>query len=164
MTHMHRYSAVKWTGLVAIAALAACSSKTPSADEALQRDLNLANGAMLDLAPQGGQKTQVVSAVERSPESSQRPSTTERRQTPKRVPNAAERDVTPTPEPAADVVDVAVAPAEEPTPAPTPAVVPVIAAPPPPAPLPRPAATPQRRGGYKTVGDVIRNAPFPVNP
>ena len=33
-----------------------------------------------------------------------------------------------------------------------------------PAPVVRPAVTPAPRGGYKTMGEIIRKAPFPINP
>src|SRR5689334_3745261 len=50
---------------VALAALAACNKTAPTSDAALQRDLELARGQGLELAPQGG--TKIVSANELLP-------------------------------------------------------------------------------------------------
>jgi hypothetical protein len=52
------------------------------------------------------------------------------------------------PQPKAEAVAVVPAPAPQPTAAPS----------------PTPTPTPQRKGGYATMGDIMRNAPFPINP
>ena len=154
-------------GLVALAAVAACSPAPAAEDASLQRDLDLAKGASMELAPQAASETQIVSAIERAPEAIVRPTTSERRPLPRRAPNAPRQEPVPTPSPEADVVAVAEEPSPEvaPTPAPTPsAPAPAADVVPTPRPTPPPAATPSRRGGYKSVGEVIRNAPFPINP
>ena len=143
------------TALVGLALFAACAkpSSTASTDSALQRDLDRAGATGVDLASGGGARTDVVSAVERTGGG-----TAVRARTPVRAaakPSSTQATVaaipaTPSPqEPAAQVV-----------------VVPNDTAPAPiAAPRPRPAQqTPGRRGPYKSVGDVIRNAPFPINP
>ena len=147
-----------------LAGAVACSSKasTPTLASDLQGDLEAAKSSSVDLANEGARRTQVVSAEEltggavaRAPQSAPKaaPRTAAPRATPNRTPSH-----TPTPAPAAPTVVQA--------PAPVPPVVDAdTLAPIEPRPAPsRPAATPSRRGGYKSVGDVIRDAPFPINP
>ena len=143
------------TALVGLALVAACAkpSSTATADSALQRDLDRAAATGVDLASRGGTGTDVVSAVERTGGG-----TAVRTRTP--VHTAAK--------PSTTQATVAAVPATPPPQAPAPqvVVVPDDTAPAPvAAPRPRPAQqTPGRRGPYKSVGDVIRNAPFPINP
>lgn len=107
---------------------------SPSVDESLKRDLEAASAGSIELAPSGGQK--VVSAIELAPQS--KPVVTSTRRVP--APAPTRRPQIPQ--------DSAVTNSE-------PAAV-------------RPSTTPQVSppppGGYKTVGEVIRNAPFPIKP
>jgi hypothetical protein len=137
-----------------------------SPDPSLAADLALARGeSSLELAPATGQRLQVVSAIEQTeatPEPAPAPRKTPpapRTPRPEKVEHRPEV-VTPT--------DVAAAePAPEPSqPVQEVAVEPTVSAP---APSPDhiPAPAPQRgtkRGGWWTTADVIRNAPFPINP
>ena len=149
--------------LVSALALGACSSSSPDqplADD-LQRDLAMTAGTAVELAPKAGGQ-QVVSDIESAPAAPQ-PRTSQKapQHSPTPAPQAAPvpvlADVTPEPE--------VEAPAPEPTPTPAPeaekAPVPVIGAGRP-APVPTQHKAP--RGGWKTPGEIIRNAPFPINP
>ena len=119
---------------VALVAVVACGQQS-SGDAALKADLESAAAATIEMAPRGN-GTQVVSAIE-----SKNP--TQPRVTPVRQVRAPAR----TPKPETPQVTQASAPEPAATrPASTPAV-----SPPPP-------------GGYKTMGEVIRNAPFPIKP
>lgn len=125
---------------VALAALAACNRAAPTSDAALQRDLDLARGQGLELAPQGG--TKLVSANELLPAGNRR------RTTSTLARRATVTLATPAPQPTASH-DSAVA--EAPVPAlPRPDAQKAVNAPPP--------------GGYKSMGEIIRRAPFPINP
>lgn len=149
--------------LLAAGALA-CSGKSSSAPLAndLLGDLEAAKSSSIELANEGPRRTQVVSAEELTGRAPAR--------APERAPQAAPRTAAPrkvtpsrapTPAPAASPApSIDVAPAPE-TPAASPDPLPPIE--PRPAPS-RPAPTPSRHGGYKSVGDVIRDAPFPINP
>ena len=149
--------------LVTALVLGACSRSTPEqplADD-LQRDLAMTAGTAVELAPKSGGQ-QVVSAIESAPAVPQpRPVSKAPRRSPTPAPQAAPAPVLAdaTPEPEVE----APAPAPTPTPEPTEVKVPqpVVGA-------GRPAAAPSPRrapaGGWKTPGEVIRNAPFPINP
>ena len=133
-------------GLLALEALAACAgdSAPVQADADLKRDLQLASSEQgIELLPSASQ-TQVVSAIEQTGTATTAPSPTKAR-----VPQPKPRRVAPKPRNAA----VASPRVEQPAPRPTPRPVfdaNVISPPPP--------------GGYKTVDEVIRNAPFPIKP
>ena len=161
-------------GVFALFAAAACQSKK-SSDDVLTRELDSASGNQAGLLPMSG-GTDVVSAIERVP----KPSTM------KVVPEIGAKQrtriavISPTPtviqtvpqtvlNPKGDVkvgVDT------------TMSEIPVAAIPqqggigsgdhfPSPAhhPEPRRGSEPgRRRGGYPSTGDIIRNAPFPINP
>lgn len=139
--------------LLVAAAVTACGrqSSSPAMDEALQADLQAASSATIELAPRAP-ATSVVSAIE-----SRQP--TQPRVAPVR------RATGPAPEPEPQVSERATAlpratqpetrqptrTAETNEPVATrPATTPAVQPPPP--------------GGYKTVGEVIRNAPFPIKP
>ena len=118
----------------AFVALVACGQQS-TVDAALKADLESAATTTMELAPRGT-GTQVVSAIE-----SKQP--TQPRVTPVRQVKAPAR--TPRPE------TPQVTQASSPEPAATrPATTPAVSPPPP--------------GGYKTMGEVIRNAPFPIKP
>src|SRR5690348_2960505 len=138
---------------IGLAALAACGRSTPSTDAGLQRDLDLAKGQGLELAPQGSARS-TLSADELAPAGNRVKSTAPQvakapappRATPARSePQVAERQ---TPAPEAPIKQsrdsvVATAPATQ-----------------------RPSAgaiSPPPPGGYKTMGELIRKAPFPIN-
>ncbi|HYC51138.1 MAG TPA: hypothetical protein VEB19_08530 [Gemmatimonadaceae bacterium] len=120
--------------LAALAALVACGQQS-TVDDALRADLDAASTATIEMAPRG-QGTQVVSPIE-----SKRP--TQPQVTPVREVKAPART------PRREVPQVTQAAAPEPT-ATRPATTPAVSPPPP--------------GGYKSVGEVIRNAPFPIKP
>jgi hypothetical protein len=135
--------------LAALASLAACSgdSVTDQAREALERDLELASGAGIELVPNAA-STQVVSAVEQMGTAQPAPSPTKARTPvarpkPRRVAPQARvlRSPSPAPRPERQV--------ERPSPQPV---------------FGRDVISPPPPGGYKTVDEVIRGAPFPIKP
>lgn len=156
--------------VVALLGVAACNSAS-AADKSLSHDLDLAVSSTataptgLSLAPSAG-RTDVISSVERTPEAAPapKPSAPQRSVVHQSAPHivhhsalAASAPVTATP--------IAVAPIVAPAPAPSPvAVAPVPTSEATPAPRPTPTRQAEPRGGYRSVGDVIRNAPFPINP
>lgn len=150
--------------VLAAATLAACgrgATEQPLADD-LQRDLDMAGGTAVELAPRSGAQ-QVVSAIEATP-AGQKPQAVSRAPGPKPTPRAPQQAAAPV----VAAADAAPTP-EATTPAPEPAPVPKaqstdeapVVAPRPTAPQPQRKAP---RGGWWGTGDVIRNAPFPVNP
>jgi hypothetical protein len=136
-------------GLAALAGLAACGGKSApvQASGDLQRDLELASSQQgIELLP-AGPRTSVVSAVEQTgvAEPAQAPTRVKApRPTPRRV--APQARVVRRPPPAPRTPQ-----AEQPAPRPRPTFDANVISPPPP-------------GGYKTVDEVIRNAPFPIKP
>jgi hypothetical protein len=162
MLSMQRHLSLA-AGLVAMLAAAACQSKK-SSDDALSRELDSASGSSGLLPMAGG--TDVVSAIERSPTAKKNPVVAH--------PQSAQRTTQKAPQPTTTVAEQAPDPAPaEPTPAPigtaTPAQSPNsgVALPRPESGnhYPNPARHPQpRRGGYPSTGDIIRRAPFPINP
>ncbi len=139
------------TGLTvaAVTGVAACNAPaTPSSD--LNRDLDAASStsSSLTLAPTSGRQD-IVSAVERVPEARRTPAPSQQQV----VAHNAPPPVVTAPQIAAPPQAVAVAPA--------------IVTPPPSAASPSPRPTPVQqapRGGYKTEAEVVRNAPFPIQP
>jgi hypothetical protein len=140
---------------IGLAALAGCGRTAPSTDAGLQRDLDLAKGQGLELVPQGSARS-TLSADELSPAGNHARSTAQqpsKARAPREAAPAPQQRVAerPTPQPQA------------PTPQPHDSVV---------ATAPVPAATrpsagaisPPPPGGYKTMGELIRKAPFPINP
>ena len=149
--------------LASALALGACSSSSPDqplADD-LQRDLAMTAGTAVELAPKAGGQ-QVVSAIESAPAAPQ----------PRTVQKAPTHSPTPAPEvaPAPVLADVTPEPeVEAPAPVPTPTPEPAAEKAPVPAvgagrPAPVPSTRKAPRGGWKTPGEIIRNAPFPINP
>jgi hypothetical protein len=141
--------------VVGLAGLAACSRSAPTGDARLQRDLDLARGQGLELAPQGNARA-TLSADELIPAGNQKRvslarAPSQRREEPAAVNHApvteAPRTVAETPAPSAPARDSAI----EPAPATQrPSAAGAISPPPP--------------GGYKSMGEIIRKAPFPINP
>jgi hypothetical protein len=137
-------------------ALAACSrSSEPVLSEDLKRDLAKAGGSDVQLAGSSANRLDVVSAAERTHGAVAAPKSP----TVARAPSAAHgsraavrsaRPVTP-----------AVAQPSPRTEAPAPEPVPSVGRPR----APRAPSTQQEPpGGWRTPGEVIRNAPFPINP
>jgi hypothetical protein len=126
---------------VSVLLLAACS-RTSEVDADLKRDLEAASAGSIELAP-SGTKTNVVSAIE-SKQPQVQPRVTPVRQTkaPAKTPKPEMPQVTQTGTPAAAV---STEPAAQ-------------------RPLPASSVQPAPPGGYKTMGQVIRQAPFPINP
>ena len=139
--------------LAALLGTAACRSPAKP-DAALLNDLDQASAVGIEMAPSAN-GTQVVSAIEAVPSATKRTATPQRvarQPAPRKAPSPQRA---PTPEPQVAAHDDAPAPTPEPvvtTPAPTP------------RPTPAPQPTPTRRGRVWSTGDVIRNAPFPINP
>ena len=140
---------------ISLSALAACGRSATTGDAALQRDLDLAKGQGIELAPQP--HTAMLSADEllpagnRSRAAVQRPTATHRTPAAPAVTSeskVAESRAPETAAPKAPVRDSAVAVA--PAPATNRPGADAISPPPP--------------GGYKTMGELIRKAPFPINP
>jgi hypothetical protein len=147
---------VMLAGLVAAISLAACS-RSGSAPIDLGSELDAATGDTSGLLPNRG-GLQYVSAIERTPGAVPAAAAPVKRPTPtpRARPEPVKAPVTKAPAPVAE--EVVVAPAPAPTPAPAAQPAPTA------APTPTPTPTPHRRGGYSNMGDIIRNAPFPINP
>lgn len=128
----------KLIGSVLVATIVtACGRQSASPmDEALQADLQAATASTIELAPRA-QGTKVVSAIE-----SRQPTQ------PKVAPVRRVTGPAPQPEPETRQ-PTRTAETNEPT-ATRPTTTPAVQPPPP--------------GGYKTVNEVIRNAPFPIKP
>ena len=155
-------------GTFALAALAACShsAEQPALSDDLKQDLAKAGGGDVQLAGAAtAPKIEIVSATERGKSATPAP----RASTVSRAPSASRG----TKAVVKSVKHDAPAPAEPTIRAEEPAPVEVKQAPPEPEPVParagRPAAprpSTQREppGGWRTPGQIIRNAPFPINP
>lgn len=159
-TSQRRFRAIA-AGL-ALLGVGACEKASPRpATDDLSHDLAIAgaNGANNDLAlsPAAG-RTDVVSSIERMPTGTPKPAPS--RKAPVQAPRAP---VAPVPQPAPSPAPV-VAPTPAPTPAPAATPAPAQDAPVIVTPRPAPRPTERKPGGYKSIGDVIREAPFPINP
>lgn len=142
---MRRYIYRRMAPIAAAVALAACSGK-PAVDDQLRQDLEAASAGAIELAPMGN-GTKVVSGVEQVRRETPRPTAPR----PKAPPVESER----------------VAESQDPAPTPEPRVVqqaPVNNEPTATRPTSAPRVQPAPPGGYKTVDEVIRNAPFPIKP
>ncbi len=178
-----RHAPLRAAALVAAVFVAACGGHSSNGDDTLRRDLDAASGDGLALAPRGSQ-TQVVSALELGGAKRATPTGAPARASAPaapqclaaRAPAAAPRIVErvryidrvverrPAPEPEA----VAAAPAPAPEPAPVASEPAPVAAPSPGSRhLPEPVDGRVRGDRHRRpwdMGDVIRNAPFPINP
>jgi len=149
-----------------LAAAAACSrsAEQPALSSDLEQDLAKAGGANVQLAGSSMNRVDVVSASERV----ESPVPTPKAKSVSRAPNA-NRGVRAPVKSARKERPAAATPAPE-APEPAPAEQPRVAREPEPTPAPQgrpqpfPARQPEPRGGWKTPGEVIRNAPFPINP
>jgi hypothetical protein len=134
---------------------AACSKPaTPPSDDLTQDLAQVTAHNDLALSPVSTNRTDVVSAVERAPVTTPTPSPSQKVTTFRRSPRATE---------AAPVPVTAPSPNETVTeshdvPAPSREAPPTV--------QPRPTArpTPEPSGGWKTPSEIIRDAPFPINP
>jgi len=119
----------------ALAGLALAACKSkPEMDEQMRQDLQSASTSTLELAP-AGQGLKVVSSIEQVPQAQPKPQVSSKPAPQKRAPRPTEKVADQT-EPAATV----------------------------PKRLPASSVSPPPPGGYKGLGDVIRNAPFPIKP
>jgi hypothetical protein len=156
-----------------VAGTMACSGKwdgPPTLAGDLQGDLDAAAGSSVQLAGEdNSRRTRVVSAEEltgtapapRAPQTASRATPRSASSSSRSISAPAIRSAGRTPAPAA----APAAPSVVTLPTPEPMVNPDTLAPIVPRPTPsQPAGTPSRRGGYKSVSDVIRDAPFPINP
>ncbi|HET9682928.1 MAG TPA: hypothetical protein VFP15_02430, partial [Gemmatimonadaceae bacterium] len=151
---------------MAFAALAGCSrtSESPTLSDDLKQDLAHAGAADVQLAGSTGQRLEVVSAAERTdgavaapraPTRSRAASATRGGSAPSRSPRR-ETPAAAQPAPRATQTVTAEAP---PTPTPAPQAAPSQARPQ----APQPSTQRMPAGGWKTEGEVFRNAPFPIN-
>lgn len=125
------------------AGLLACSS-SPEMDEALRKDLEAAAPSAIELAP-NAPGTKIVSAIESKRPAQPRVAPVRQTRAPTNNPRAEAPDVAQSGRPQADNNEPA---ATRPT-----------------APAPNNAPRVQQCvGGCKSVGEVIRNAPFPIKP
>jgi outer membrane biosynthesis protein TonB len=154
-------------GAVLVAAAAACSGSPdhPTVSSDLEQDLAKAGGTNVQLAGNSGNRVEVVSASERV----ESPTPAPKAKTVSRAPsvNRGTRAVAPSPKRETPAAAQPAPKAEEQTPAEQPRVE----RQPEPEPLPQsrpqapvPSRQPEPRGGWRTPGEVIRNAPFPINP
>jgi hypothetical protein len=153
-------------GTALLAAAAACSGSPDKAtvNSDLEQDLAKAGGANVQLAGSSGNRVDVVSASERveSPAPAPKAPTVSRAPSVRRgtraVAPSPRRETPAAAQPAPKAPEQA--PAEQPRveqrlPDPVPQTRPQ---------APVPSRQPEPRGGWKTPGEVIRNAPFPINP
>jgi hypothetical protein len=153
-------------GMLAVALAAACSKPAqPTMSDDLKQDLARVGGGEVQLAGATAPRLDVVSAVERN----ERNTPTPKAPSVTRVASAnrgtravvkSARHVSPAPArpaPRAEEIAPAEAPRAEPAPEPV-----FTQERPQQAPLPSTQREP--RGGWKTPGQIIRGAPFPINP
>ena len=162
-----RHSLRIWLGAVLMTAVAACSGSPdqPAVSSDLEQDLARAGGAGVELAGSSGNRIDVVSAEERV----ESPSPAPKARTVTRAPsvNRGTRAAAPSPRREEPVAARPAPRAEEPAPAEQPRTEPQPELERVPQSRPRaPVPSTQREppGGWKTPGEVIRNAPFPINP
>ena len=154
-------------GTFALAALAACShsAEQPALSDDLKNDLAKAGGGDVQLAGAGMPKLEFVTAMERS----KSPTPSPKAPTVSRAPSASrgtkavvksvKRDVPAVAEPTVRAEEAAPVEVREAPPEPEP--IPARAGRPE---APRPSTQREPPGGWKTPGQIIRNAPFPINP
>ncbi|MEO8623885.1 MAG: hypothetical protein ABI625_22585 [bacterium] len=152
---------------LALVALVACSrsAEQPALPDDLKQDLAKVGGGDVQLAGVSSPRLDVVSAGERTKSPTPAPKTPTVAHAPSavkgtRAPVKSVKHDTPAPaQPAVQAVDVA--PAEAPQVERAPEPVPAAAGRPE---APKPSTQREPRGGWKTPGQIIRNAPFPINP
>jgi hypothetical protein len=153
-------------GAVAFAALAGCSrtAEPPALSDDLKADLAQAGAADVQLVGAAGPRVDVVSAAERvdgavaTPRAPAKARTTSARHGTSATTRSPRQESPAAAQPAPQAQQVT--PAEAPRAAPAPEPVPTQRRPQ----APRPSTQKEPPGGWKTPGQVIRNAPFPINP
>lgn len=135
---------IRYTPVFAALTLAACN-RGPAMDEQMKADLQAASAGSIELAPAGA-ATKVVSGIEQIPRAQPRPTAPR----PKAPPVEADRAESPDPAPTREPRVAQPARTSNEPAATRPSSTPRVSPPPP--------------GGYKTVDEVIRNAPFPIKP
>jgi outer membrane biosynthesis protein TonB len=150
--------------LLAVAAACSRSSEQPAVSGDLEQDLAKAGGANVQLAGSSTNRVDVVSASERvqSPVPTPKgeafsPVPTKKRGTRAAVKSRNKQAPVAVETPKAEETAPVEQPRMEPQPTPT-------SAPQGRPQAPMPSNQPEPRGGWKTPGEVIRNAPFPINP
>ena len=154
-------------GTFALAALAACShsSEQPALSDDLKQDLAKAGGGDVQLAGAGLPRLDIVSASERtkSPAPAPRAPAIARAPSASRgtaaVVKSVRHDAPAAAQPTMRAEEVAPAEVLEAPPVPEPA--PAAQSRPQ---APRPSTQREPPGGWRTPGQIIRNAPFPINP
>jgi len=154
-------------GAVLLAVAAACSD---SADQAtvssdLEQDLARAGGAGVELAGSSANRVDVVSAEERVETSTPAPKARAVARAPSV--NRGTKAAAPSPRRQTPVAAQPTPRAEEPAPAEQPRVEPQPELERAPQTRPQPSVPsrqPEPAGGWRSPGEVIRNAPFPINP
>ena len=151
---------------MAIATLAACSrtSGAPPLSDDLREDLARAGAADVQLAGAVGPRVEVVSAVERvdgavaAPKAPTKARTTSTSRGTSATTRSPREESPAAAQPAPQAQQTA--PAEAPAATPAPQPIPTQRRPQ----APQPSMQKEPPGGWKTPGQVIRNAPFPINP
>ena len=162
MRNSHRLS----LGAVLVAAAVACSGSSDKATVTsdLEQDLAKAGGANVQLAGSSGNRVEVVSASERVESPAPTPKGTlvtraASKERGKRAVAPTKRGTTPVTAPSTRAAETA--PVEQTETEVTRTTTPAPQGRPE---APIPSRQPEPRGGWKTPGEVIRNAPFPINP
>jgi hypothetical protein len=119
---------------LALCGVAACNQADSATTTDLERDLEQTKMAEMEMANRSGARTDIVSSVERIPTGERQP--------------VVKAPANPIPE----------------KPAPEVAPLPDINGIPSDRPRPPELSKPARKGPYKSTSEVIRNAPFPINP
>lgn len=151
---------------VAFAALAGCSrtAEPPALSDDLKADLAQAGAGDVQLAGAAGPRVEVVSAAERVDGAVAAPKAPAKARTTSATRGTSATTRSPRQESPAAAQPAPTAQETAPAEAPTAALVPE------PAPAqrrpqaPQPSTQREPPGGWKTPGQVIRNAPFPINP
>jgi len=152
------------TALLAVAAACSGSSDQPPLTDDLKQDLAKAGAGDVQLAGAPSQKLMVVSASEQTMGNAPAPKSPSvaKVASTRHGARAAVKSARKT-SPASSAAPKSEQITPEQAPSPDERTLPM------PAPIrrpdePRPATQPEPRGGWKTPGQVIRNAPFPINP
>lgn len=151
---------------MAFATLAGCShtSEAPALSDDLKQDLARAGAADVQLAGSATPRLEVVSATERfdgavaAPKAPSKARTTSATRGTSATTRSPRTEAPAAAEPAPQAQETA--PAEAPTASPAPEPVSTQRRPQ----APQPSTQREPPGGWKTPGQVIRNAPFPINP
>ena len=162
-----RHSLRLLLGAVMVTGAAACSGSPdqPALSSDLEQDLARAGGVNVELAGSSANRIDVVSAAERV----ESPTPAPKARTVARAPsvNRGTRAAAPSPRRETPVAAQPAPRAEEPAPAEQPRTEPQPELERVPQSRPRapvPSTQPEPAGGWRTPGEVIRNAPFPINP